>query len=694
MSIPVARSEVPRSLFAKITALPGIGSKTARTLKRLNIETVSDLLFLLPHSVVDRRLRDDLMTINPGEIVTVRIRILEHREGSTTRQPYSVIVEGGGKVFELVFFHARTDWIRRLLPVGEVRIVSGKIKLFDGCMQIPHPDFVITEEEMQYLPSFEPVYPLTHGITQKILRKMIQAALVILPDLLEWQSSETLQEFGWPKWADALRMLHAPTECDTLVAKSLARERLAYDELLAHQLALGLIRARMRYGGAERAIQVASRLTGQAKDAFGFSPTNAQVRALKEIEADMAAPTRMLRLLQGDVGSGKTWVAMLAMLVAVESGSQAALMIPTEILARQHASSLGRIAKQIGVNLILLTGQDSGENRRDKLMAIKGGSAQIIIGTHTLFQKEIAFHDLRLVVVDEQHRFGVHQRMELADKAPAGADLLVMTATPIPRTLALAEYGNLDFSILEEKPPERRPVETRLVSRERYEEILNRLSRALSQGSRVYWICPLVRERGATNIIAAEERHRSLATRLGAKRVALIHGQMSDEKKNTAMCAFRNGEAQLLVATTIIEAGINIPDATIIVIENAEKFGLSQLHQLRGRVGRGTERCFCLLLYDPPLGEIARSRLEIMRTTEDGFYIAEEDMRIRGPGDFIGTAQSGTPKFQIAQLNRDSKLMERARAEARSILQKDPTLTSPHANTLKKLLCLMRQDVF
>jgi ATP-dependent DNA helicase RecG len=433
-------------------------------------------------------------------------------------------------------------------------------------------------------------------------------------------------------------------------------------------------------------------LRARAQAAFGFPPTAAQTRTINEVAEDMGAPERMMRLLQGDVGSGKTWVALMAMLVAVEAGGQGALMAPTEILARQHSAGLARICGEIGVVMVVLTGRDKGSARAAKLAAIADGSAQIVIGTHALFQQDVKFHDLRLAVVDEQHRFGVRQRMELTAKAPRGADVLVMTATPIPRTLALAGYGDLDISVLDEKPPGRQPVETRLVSMARHDEVVGRLRAAIEKGQRAYWVCPLVEESDMVPLVAAEERHRVLAAALGAENVALVHGQMPPDEKDAAMAAFQSGERRVLVATTVIEVGVDVPEATIMVIEQAESFGLAQLHQLRGRVGRGAGQSYCLLMYGPPLGEAARARLNIMRETEDGFRIAEEDLRLRGAGDLLGTAQSGLPRFRIATLDSDAALMSLARDDARLVMARDPELTSDRGKALRTLLYLMERD--
>jgi ATP-dependent DNA helicase RecG len=517
------------------------------------------------------------------------------------------------------------------------------------------------------------------------------AAIARLPNLPEWLDQSVTGERGWPGWADAVRQCHAPDGPKALSPADAARQRLAYDELLSHQLALQLVRARMKRGKG-RANHGDGRLCRRALDVFGYSPTGAQTRAISEISADMSSDTRMMRLLQGDVGAGKTLVALIAMLQAVEAGGQAALMAPTEILARQHASGLAPLCAAIGVELVLLTGRDKGGERARKLGGLADGSTKLILGTHALFQKDVAFHDLRLVIVDEQHRFGVRQRMELAGKAPTAADVLIMTATPIPRTLALAGYGDLDISVLDEKPPGRQPIETALVSMDRYEDVVARLRIAISSGQRAYWVCPLVEENEDLDLVAAEARFKHLSTALGDENVRLVHGQMAAGEKDAAMADFQSGKAKVLVATTVIEVGVDVPEATIMVVEQAEHFGLAQLHQLRGRVGRGSEKSSCLLMYQSPLGETARARLQIMRETEDGFRIAEEDLKIRGAGDMLGTAQSGVPNFRVADLARDTALMELARDDARLVLHTDPDLQSDRGKALKTLLYLMERE--
>ncbi|MGF1500605.1 MAG: ATP-dependent DNA helicase RecG [Paracoccaceae bacterium] len=685
----MARPPVLYPLFADLTGLPGIGPKGAALFARLGIERPRDLLFHLPTGVIDRRLRESLAGVEPGQTVTLRARIGEHRPGRSRTAPYRVLIETGETLLEVVHFRAQSDWMAKLYPPGAVRLVSGRIEMYEGRWQMPHPDLVLSEAEAADLPAFEPVYPATQGLSQRQIAKAAHEALARLPEMGEWLPADLLAERGWPAFGPALSAAHAPEGPPGLGDP--ARCRLAFDELLSHQLALALARARMRRGRG-RASRGDGRLRQRAARAFGHPPTGAQTRALDEILADMADETRMLRLLQGDVGAGKTWVALMALLAAVEAGGQGALMAPTEILARQHGASLASLAAAADVRLEVLTGRDKGEARRRIAGGLAEGTVQIAVGTHALLSEDVAFRDLRLVVIDEQHRFGVRQRMELTEKAPAGADVLVMTATPIPRTLALAGYGDLDISVLDEKPPGRQPVETRLASIERYEEVVAHLARAIEGGARAFWVCPLVEETAELPMVAAEARHKALAERLGEARVALVHGQMTAEGKDRAMAAFQSGAAQVLVATTVIEVGVDVPEATIMVIEEAESFGLAQLHQLRGRVGRGVGRSSCLLLFRPPLGEAARARLEILRESEDGFRIAEEDLRLRGAGDLLGLAQSGLPRFRIADLEGQTELMERARAEARRVLATDPDLASVRGAALRLLLYLMDRD--
>ncbi len=553
-----------------------------------------------------------------------------------------------------------------------------------------HPDHIVDPDQASRIPTFEPVYPLSAGLTQKIVLKAVTHALTLLPDMPEWIDLEQKSSAQWPDVTTALHQVHAPQSLTDVLPTAPARERLAYDELMAHQLTLALARARDRRKKG-RISAGDGALQHRVLSALPYQATGAQSRAILEINADMSSPQRMNRLLQGDVGSGKTLVAFMALLRAVEAGGQGVLMAPTEILARQHMEGLHPLAENAGVTLGLLTGRDKGKDRREKLDALSSGATDILIGTHAVFQSDVIFHNLRLAVIDEQHRFGVRQRLELGMKG-AAPDILVMTATPIPRSLSLAQYGDMDVSVLDEKPAGRKPIKTALVSTDRIDEVVARLQAVIREGRQCYWVCPLVEESETVDFTAAEERYKMLRAQLGDTHVGLVHGQMPVAEKDAAMARFQIGETKVLVATTVIEVGVNVPNATIMVIERAEIFGLAQLHQLRGRVGRGDIASTCLLLYQAPLSENGQRRLEVLRQTEDGFEIAETDLWMRGAGDVIGTAQSGMPRFRIADLERQSGLMAIAQSDARKLLAEDPTLQSPRGQAARMLLWLMRRD--
>ncbi|WP_340108971.1 ATP-dependent DNA helicase RecG [Pikeienuella sp. HZG-20] len=689
-SAPPGRPEILWPLFAELSSLPGVGEKTAKLFLKLGAARPRDLIFTPPHGVIDRRIRPSIAGAPLDEVATVEALIGEHHPPRVKGRPYRVMAEDEGASFVLVFFHAREDWLRRELPEGRKRVVSGKIEIFDGVMQMTHPDYILTRAEAEALPPFEAVYPLTAGLGRRQMAKAVAAALALAPDPPEWLDKALMAREKWPGWRAALTELHAPESRASLSSSAPARRRLAYDELLAHALTLALARARMRRGRGRASVGDGARRARLLK-ALPFPLTGAQRRAAAEIEADMGAPERMLRLLQGDVGAGKTLVAMLALLIAVEAGGQGALMVPTEILARQHFANLAPLAEAAGVRVDILTGRDKSAARAEKLAALAAAETDILIGTHALFQKGVEFADLRLVVIDEQHRFGVRQRMELIGKG-GGADVLSMTATPIPRTLALASHGDMDISVLDEKPPGRRPIDTRIVPDSRVGDVVARLRAALAEGRRAYWVCPLVEESETSDMVAAEMRARALRQALGAERVALVHGQMPPAEKDAAMAAFQSGAAQVLVATTVIEVGVDVPEATIMVIEQAERFGLAQLHQLRGRVGRGESASTCLLLYRGPLGEAARARLTVLRETEDGFRIAEEDLKLRGAGDLLGAAQSGLPQFRIADLETSGDLMRIAQVDARLILEREPELDGARGPALRILLYLHERD--
>jgi ATP-dependent DNA helicase RecG len=683
------RPEALYPLFADLTSLPGIGAKTARAFAGLRVEAPRDLLYTLPHAVVERRPVASVREVAPPVVVTVAVDVIGHVPAARKGRPHVVTVRDAGTTFQLVYFHAAADWLKRLLPLRERRIVSGRLDHYDGIARIVHPDHVVAPDEADAIPEVEAVYPLAQGLTQKGVTRAVDHVLATLPDLVEWIDPALLAERGWPSWADALRAAHRPGSAAQCGPDAAARQRLAYDEFLAHQTTLALVRGRRRHApGRETAGD--GTLRARALQHLPYAPTSAQTRAIEEIAADLAEPCRMHRLLQGDVGAGKTLVAFMAMLTAVEAGGQAALMAPTEILARQHGERLAADAAHLGLRLDVLTGRDGAAGRRETLRALAEGRTDIAVGTHALFQDDVAFADLRLAVVDEQHRFGVAERMRLGAKGD-GVDVLVMTATPIPRSLALTHYGDMDVSVLDEKPPGRQPIRTATIPMSRLGEVIEHLREAVAGGQRAYWVCPLVEDSEASDLTAASERFAHLRAAFG-ETVRLVHGQMPGPDRDAAMRDFASGAASVLVATTVIEVGVDVPEAVIMVIERAEWFGLAQLHQLRGRVGRGTGRSSCLLLYQPPLTEAGRRRLDILRQTEDGFCIAEEDLAMRGAGDLLGTAQSGLPRFYVADAERQGALLVTAQRDARRLVADDPDLSGPRGRAMRLLLWLMRQD--
>ncbi|HLY57599.1 MAG TPA: ATP-dependent DNA helicase RecG [Stellaceae bacterium] len=681
------RPEILNPLFVDVTSLKGVGPGLGRLIEKAAGKQVVDLVWHLPTGLIDRRNSPSLAAAVPGEIVTVTVTIEEHLRPGNPRHPYRIRCTDGTATLMLVYFHVRGDWLEKALPVGAERVISGRIESFNGQLQMSHPDHVALPGEADF--AIEPVYRLTTGLSLKLLRRAIEQALQRLPPLPEWLDPAIVAREGWPGWRDALLDLHHPEAQADLDPQRPARRRLAYDELLADQLALGLMRATVRKRPG-RVLRGTGGLQQAVIDALPYRLTGSQHRALDDIQRDLGSGDRMLRLLQGDVGSGKTIVALLAMLTVVEAGAQAVMMAPTELLARQHHATLRDLAAPVGVPIALLTGRDKGRARDTVLAGLADGSIPIVVGTHALFQQEVAFHNLAFAVVDEQHRFGVEQRTDLASKG-SGVAVLAMTATPIPRTLMLTSYGDLDASLLTEKPAGRQPIRTRLVSSQRLDEVADAIGRALDGGSKVYWVCPLIEESEASDVAAVEARHSELRERFGP-RVGLLHGRMKPAERDRAMGAFATGGIDLLVATTVIEVGVDVPSATIMVVEHAERFGLAQLHQLRGRIGRGRDESTCLLVYAPPLGETARARLETLRATDDGFRIAEEDLRLRGAGEVLGTRQSGLPEYRVADVTLHGDLLDMAHDEARLILHRDPELAGPRGAALRTLLYLFRRD--
>lgn len=684
------RPEILFPLFSDLENLQGVGPKTASHFAQMGIEKPRDLIFTLPHSGIDRLRRESIRDVTAPAVVTVEVTVGHHIPPPSRGRPYRVEVTDAKTTFQLVFFHAHADYIQKILPTGQKRLVSGRIEIFDAVAQMVHPDHVVRVEEIGQIPEFEPVYPLTSGVSLRVMTKAVHAALTKIAVLGEWIDPAQKAKEKWPDWEVALTAAHAPKNVADLAPTAVARERLAYDEFFANQLTLALARGIERKGKGQPSVATGD-LQSKVLAALPYQATGAQERAISEISQDMATPKRMNRLLQGDVGSGKTFVALMSLLVAVEAGGQGVMMAPTEILARQHLAGLQPLAEAAGVVLELLTGRDKGRERAAKLEALKAGNIQILVGTHAVFQKDVEFKDLRLAIVDEQHRFGVRQRLELSAKGML-ADVLVMTATPIPRSLSLAQYGDMDISVLDEKPPGRKPIRTAMVSAERINEVVDHLRKALAEGQQAYWVCPLVEESEVVNMVAAEIRFKMLRAALGEGVVGLVHGQMPPTEKDAAMKLFEAGQTKVLVATTVIEVGVDVPNATIMVIEQAESFGLAQLHQLRGRVGRGSEQSTCLLMYQSPMSQTASRRLQILRETEDGFVIAEEDLAMRGAGDLIGTAQSGLPQFQIADLESQTALMAIAQSDARKLLAEDADLSTSRGKAARVLLWLMEQE--
>ncbi|ODT63720.1 MAG: ATP-dependent DNA helicase RecG [Phenylobacterium sp. SCN 69-14] len=674
------RPEILFPLFAPVTSLKGVGSRVAPLLEKLAGPIVRDVAFLRPHSVI-RRERSSVAAAMEGAVQVFQVRIDAYKRPRAPQQPWRIETHDETGLLSLVFFGRFGGDLEAKHPVGSRRVVSGKVERFGLNLQIAHPDYLLPPERASEIPPFEAVYPATAGLPPRTVRKFALEALERTPDLPEWQDGAWLAREGFPSWREALALTHAPQGEADLSPLTRHARRLAFDELLAHQLAMAQRKADRRAAPAPAIAR--GDIAPRIEAALPFALTGAQQRALADLRGDLAAGERMSRLIQGDVGSGKTVVAMLAMAEVAAAGGQSALMAPTEILARQHFETLAGPLSDQGVAAVLLTGRDKGLARAEKLRALASGAVKVAVGTHALFQDDVAFQTLQLAVIDEQHRFGVAERQRLQAKGEA-VHLVAMSATPIPRTLELTVYGDLDVSRIDEKPPGRTPVATRAVPMSRLAEVEARLHQVVAQGAQAFWICPLVSESELIDLKAAEKRAQELRERIGPG-VGLVHGKMSGPEKDAVMADFADGKIGVLVATTVVEVGVNVPNATIMVIEQAERFGLAQLHQLRGRVGRGSRESACLLLYDPPLSETAQKRLDILRRTDDGFLIAETDLELRGGGDALGLRQSGFPAYVFADPIAHRDLIAAAGDDARLILQRDPDLVSERGQALRVL---------
>ena len=685
------RPSVLNRLFSPTTELSGIGPKISKLIENIAGPNILDLMWHLPTGIVDRTYSPLICNAENGKIATVVVQIEKHIAGPKNRRlPYKIICSDDSGTMTLVYFNARRDYLERVFPLGEIRVVSGTLEKYDGKLQISHPDIIGRIDTLDTIKAILPIYPLTRGLSQNVIAKGIKAGLNKIPKLDEWLDHDLIQREKWPSWDEAIKRVHNPKHTDDLNPNSRARQRLAYDQILANQLAITLVRKQLvkRKG---KAIVDRKSLYEKIHKNLPFSLTRSQNAAVSDIHRDLTSNNRMHRLLQGDVGSGKTVVAVLGLAPMIEAGMQVAFLAPTEILARQHFTNIKAILEGADISITIYTGQDKGQDRKVKIQEISSGKGQIVIGTHTIFQESVTFKNLGMAIIDEQHRFGVHQRLSFVEKGRS-VDLLVMTATPIPRTLHLTVYGDMDISQITEKPKGRMPIDTRVMSVDRLDEVFNAIGRALENGSKIFWICPLIEDSEKIDLAAAKKRFQILQKRFGNS-VGLIHGKMNNSDKIKIMDSFTTSITNILVSTTVIEVGIDVPSADIIVIEHAERFGLAQLHQLRGRVGRGKRKSSCLLVYSKPITDNARQRLNIMRETQDGFVIAEKDLRIRGSGDLLGTRQSGLPNFKLVDFSEHKRLLSIAKDDVKLVLNSDPDLKTKRGQNLRTLLYVFEKDL-
>jgi ATP-dependent DNA helicase RecG len=676
------RPDILNPLFAEVRSLKGVGPGLAKPLDRLGLHRAKDVAYHFPVNWIYRKSVARFDAGDVGQNIIARVVVMEHRSGGSSRAPQRIYVaDADGNYLTLAFFGRNGAWAKKQLPVGEERVISGKLERYGDELQMVHPDHIAAVGDNGGPELAEPVYPLSEGLTNKRMGQLASAILEHIPTLPEWIEPSLRAARQWPGWGEALQTVHRKDA-------EAARDRLAYDELFSNQLAMRLVRAAM---DKRKAVPVAGTGALVGRLQLPFALTAAQLRVIAEIEGDLAQSRPMLRLLQGDVGAGKTMVALMALLRGVEAGMQGAMLAPTEILARQHFANLQRVLAGLPVNIAILTGREKGKMREATLMGLADGSIHILVGTHAIFQEAVTYNSLAVAVIDEQHRFGVSQRLMLSRKGRGVPHLLVMTATPIPRSLALAAYGEMDSSQIDELPPGRTPVETRVISQERLPEIIDGVARHLAAGKQAFWVCPLVEESENSDLAAAEQRAAELKLRFGEK-VAVVHGRMRGPDKDAVMERFIAGQTRLLVATTVIEVGVDVPNASLMIVESADRFGLAQLHQLRGRVGRGAEKSVCMLVRSPQIGETARARLALMRETNDGFRIAEEDLKLRGAGELLGTRQSGESPFRVATPEQVRELIPVAADDARLLLERDGGLDGSRGEAARLCLYLFERD--
>lgn len=665
-----------------LTALSGVGAVVSEKLSRISINNVQDLLFHLPIRYEDRTRITPIADVRPEQYATIEgiVQTCEVRFGK--RPILTVSLSDGTSKITLRFFNFNAA-MRNSFQIGERVKAFGEIRRGRFMAEIHHPEYRIIKNNAPLIleETLTPIYSTTEGLKQVSLRKLTDQALALLDKIrLQEMLPAELNPYQY-ELKQALQFLHRPPPDVSLhmleEGKHPAQQRLIFEELLAHNLAMQKVRSGIQQNYSDP-LNYQTDVKSRFLAMLPFQPTNAQNRVVTDIERDLANPFPMMRLVQGDVGSGKTLVAALAALCAIDNGKQAALMAPTEILAEQHAQNFHRWFEPLGITVGWLAGKVKGKARREQLEAVKTGAMQMIVGTHALFQEQVEFADLALVIVDEQHRFGVHQRLMLREKGEKSGvypHQLIMTATPIPRTLAMTVYADLDTSVIDELPPGRTPIKTIVVSEERRAEIIARVDNACSREKRqAYWVCTLIDESEVLEAQAAEAAAEDLRKILPHLRIGLVHGRMKPQEKQNIMAEFKAANIDLLVATTVIEVGVDVPNASLMIIENAERLGLSQLHQLRGRVGRGSTASFCVLMYKPPLGRISQKRLGVLRDSQDGFVIAEKDLEIRGAGEMLGTKQTGMAEFKVANLMRDRKMIPLVQNYARRLMQQSPEI--------------------